>query len=245
MPTIRLIATDLDGTLTQHEQFTPLLLTKLQQLQAAGFRVLIVTGRAAGWVNGLVHYLPVAGAIAENGGLFFSKTQPEAKLLAPIADWASHREELAKVFAQLKTKLPQLQESFDNRFRLTDWTFEVSGLSLAELDWLQQACQSAGWGFTYSTVQCHIRLPQQDKAPALETVLETYFPSISPGTVLTVGDSPNDESLFDPSQFAHSVGVANVVHYRDRLQHLPRYVTPAAEVAGFSQLVEKLLASRH
>src|SRR5919202_4841916 len=68
---IRLIATDMDGTLTQHGKFTANLLRAFERLIAVDIPVLIVTGRSAGWVSGLVSYLPVAGAIAENGGLFY------------------------------------------------------------------------------------------------------------------------------------------------------------------------------
>lgn len=69
---IRLVATDMDGTLTQQGQFTATLWQALEHLAAADIPVLIVTGRSAGWVSGLVNYLPIWGAIAENGGLFFS-----------------------------------------------------------------------------------------------------------------------------------------------------------------------------
>jgi hydroxymethylpyrimidine pyrophosphatase-like HAD family hydrolase len=58
-----------------------------------------------------------------------------------------------------------------------------------------------------------------------------------------VGDSPNDESLFDTSQFLLSVGVANVQDYRDRLNHYPAYVTTAAAGEGFVELVRLLLAA--
>ncbi|NJL87973.1 MAG: HAD family phosphatase [Leptolyngbyaceae cyanobacterium SM1_1_3] len=244
LPTLKLIATDLDGTLTRQQQFTPLLLERLEQLEAAGLAVLIVTGRSAGWVSALVYYLPVRGAIAENGGIFFHKTQTQPIALTPIADWASHRQSLYHIFAQLQARLPQIQESADNRFRLTDWTFDVQGLSLAELDWLQQTCKASGWGFTYSTVQCHIRPKLQDKAPALKAVLQTHFAPVLPEAVLTVGDSPNDESLFERAQFPHSVGVANLADYCDRLHHQPAYITRLAEADGFSELVEKILAGR-
>ncbi|NEQ33155.1 MAG: HAD family phosphatase [Leptolyngbya sp. SIO4C5] len=244
LPGLKLIATDLDGTLTQQEQFSPLLLETLLQLQTAGLFVLIVTGRSAGWVSALAHYLPVAGAIAENGGLFFAKTQAEPNVLVEVADWDSHRQTLAQLFTQLRAELPQIRESADNRFRLTDWTFDVAGLSVSELDWLRQTCEAAGWGFTYSTVQCHIRPLQQDKAPALRKVLQTHFPAIPPEAVLTVGDSPNDESLFDSSLFPNAVGVANLADYRDRLQYLPAYMTQSAEIAGFSELAARILAAR-
>ena len=58
---IRLIATDMDGTLTQGEKFDAKLLQVLTQLSAAGIDVLISTGRSAGWVQAIATYLPVVG----------------------------------------------------------------------------------------------------------------------------------------------------------------------------------------
>jgi len=57
---------------------------------------------------------------------------------------------------------------------------------------------------------------------------------------LTVGDSPNDESLFQP-EFPCSVGVANILAYSNQMQYQPAYVTVAAEGSGFCELVRYLL----
>jgi hydroxymethylpyrimidine pyrophosphatase-like HAD family hydrolase len=69
---VALVATDMDGTLTAHGRFTPQLLQALGSLAAANIPVLIVTGRSAGWVQAIAHYLPIAGAIAENGGVYMA-----------------------------------------------------------------------------------------------------------------------------------------------------------------------------
>ncbi len=238
LQSIRLIATDMDGTLTRRGKFTADLLRSLDSLAKIGMPVVIVTGRSAGWVNGVVAYLPVAGAIAENGGLYYpGDTEPE--LLVPIASVAAHRQKLAQMFESLQQEFPQIREAADNRFRLTDWTFGVQGLSLAALQTMGDRCLAQGWGFTYSTVQCHIKSLEQDKATALLHVLQTHFPDIKPDQILTVGDSPNDESLFG-DRFPHSIGVANVLHYGDRLTHKPTYVTTAAEVDGFCEITRLL-----
>lgn len=237
---VRLIATDMDGTLTQQEKFTPALLHTLNDLAEAQIPVLIVTGRSAGWVNGLVHYLPVTGAIAENGGLFYG--QGERQLLVSIADFSSHRQQLAQMFQVLQQAFPQIQESSDNPFRLTDWTFDVQGLSLQDLQQMANRCQQQGWGFTYSTVQCHIKRPEQEKATGLRTVLARYFPELTLDQIVTVGDSPNDQSLFDRSQFPCSVGVANVQHYANQMAHLPAYLTRQPEIAGFCELAQAVIA---
>lgn len=242
---VRLLATDMDGTLTQQGKFTATLLQALTDLAKAGLQVLIVTGRSAGWVNGLVSYLPVAGAIAENGGLFYAAADPDdaPTLLVPIADPIAHRQALADAFRQLQAEFPQIRESSDNRFRITDWTFEIEGLSLEELQQLSDRCQTLDWGFTYSTIQCHIKPLQQDKAIGLDRVLQQHFPQYSRQQIATLGDSPNDESLFEADRFPCSVGVANIRHYVDQLMHQPAFVTQAAEVAGFCE-VAALLTKR-
>jgi HAD superfamily hydrolase (TIGR01484 family) len=66
---IRLIASDVDGTLTQNGKFSSDFISTLLDLQSAGIKVLLVTGRSTGWVNALVNYLPVEGAIAESSSL--------------------------------------------------------------------------------------------------------------------------------------------------------------------------------
>ena len=48
---IRLVATDMDGTLTQEGEFNDALLITLKKLRTAGMPVLITTGRSAGWVS--------------------------------------------------------------------------------------------------------------------------------------------------------------------------------------------------
>ncbi len=235
---IRLIATDVDGTLTRDGQMTPQLLQDLTRLQQADVEVILVTGRSAGWVSAFAHYFPVAGAIAENGGVFCSR-DGDYQLLDPVllANLVAHRQALRQLFESLKSDVPQIKESTDNAFRLTDWTFDVAGLTAEELQLIGDRCRAAGWGFTYSTVQCHLSALDQTKANAVAWVLRETYPHLERDSVLTVGDSPNDESLFNPSQFPRSVGVANIEHYWSRLSHHPRAVTQASEGDGFHEVV--------
>jgi hypothetical protein len=239
--TVRLVATDMDGTLTRQGKFTPDLLRAMVDLQRAEISVVIVTGRSAGWVQGIASYLPIAGAIAENGGMFYASDHPTPHLLVPIADITEHRQSLRELFAALQVELPHLRESLDNPFRLTDWTFDVQGVSDADLSAISDRCQQWGWGFTYSTVQGHIKRFEQDKGVALETVLDNWFPWCDRHQLLTVGDSPNDESLFHPQRFPNSVGVANIRHYVERMKFRPAFITQNPEVEGFCEVARSLL----
>ena len=237
---VRLVATDMDGTLTTQGEFAPALLQAFEQLSGQGIQVMIVTGRSAGWVSGLVNYLPVVGAIAENGGLYFSKRTLEPWILPDIPQIETHRTRLSRLFETLRVQYPHLRPSVDNPYRLTDWTFDITGLSRADITALQSACAQQRMGFTYSNVQCHLKLAQQDKATGLAKVLAQEFPQVRADQVVTVGDSPNDESLFDPQRFPLSVGVANVAEYLPVLAYSPKYLTNAAAGQGFAELAEYL-----
>ncbi len=235
---VRLIATDMDGTLTRGDRLSRELLADLEALQAAKLPVIITTGRSAGWVSGLLHYLPIAGAIAENGGIFYSGLDRDGAGEVLNALPANHRDRLQATFTKLCAQFPQLQESSDNRFRLTDWTFDVAGLDATALSEMAEICDQDGYSFTYSTVQCHIKPRSQDKARGLHQVLQRHFPWISPEAVVTIGDSPNDESLFT---FELSIGVANLERYINELEHLPKYWASREAGEGFSELVQHLL----
>ena len=242
---IRLVATDMDGTVTQKSKFTSDVISALESLSNNSIDLIIVTGRSAGWVNGINYYLPIKGAIAENGGLFYNQNNQDWEFLTKIPDLTSHRQQLKQVFQLLKNQFPQIQESQDNLFRLTDWTFDINHLNLEQLQTMESMCLEMGWGFTYSTVQCHIKPLQQDKARGLKQVISKYYPQLLPEQIVTVGDSPNDESLFNSSLFPISVGVANIKHYCDRLKHQPTYITNQAEGAGFGELLKLLLSNNN
>ena len=237
---IRLIASDVDGTLTQNGKFSSDFISTLLDLQSAGIQVLLVTGRSAGWGSALVNYLPVVGAIAENGGLFL---QPNGNqdLLSSVPNVSRHRILLENTFHHIKQKFPHLCTSTDNQFRITDWTFDVDNLSADDIAAIALQCDQMGWSFTYSNVQCHIKPVHQDKATGLLSVLSNHFPELNSLQVLTIGDSPNDEAMFNADLFPVSVGVANIRHYQDKMLHLPKYVTQAPEFAGFSELAKLLL----
>ncbi len=235
---IRLVATDMDGTVTKNGKFTSDLLLALESLVDTHIELIIITGRSAGWVNGINNYLPIQGAIAENGGMFYTKNNHDWELLTPIKDIAIHRQELKQVFQLLQSKFPQIQESQDNSFRLTDWTFDIDNLNVEQLHRMENICLEKGCSFTYSTVQCHIKPLQQDKANGLKTIINKYYPHLVPEQIVTVGDSPNDESLFNSNLFPISVGVANIKHYWNCLKYQPTYITEQPEGRGFCELTD-------
>ena len=259
MDTIRLVACDMDGTLTLQGKFCDRLLSLLQRLEAAKIPTFIVTGRSAGWVSGLVEYLPIAGAIAENGGIFFSADYPQGLPLVELAPmgednrnsvpqsaittpYHQHRQQLSELFVGMQSQWPQLVPSADNPYRLTDWTFDKNDLPDDVLGEMTQYCLDRGWGFTYSSIQCHLKRIEQSKQAGLLQVISLGMETpLSGSDMLTFGDSPNDETLFDVSVFPYSVGVLNLKPYLSTLKHQPRWLASQAEFLGVSEVLNLLL----
>jgi hydroxymethylpyrimidine pyrophosphatase-like HAD family hydrolase len=75
----------------------------------------------------------------------------------------------------------------------------------------------------------------------VKTILQRHFPQILVAQVVTMGDSPNDVSLFNAADFGQSVGVANLRRYADQMAHLPRWITMATEGEGFCELLDRLI----
>ncbi|WP_107671031.1 HAD family hydrolase [Cyanothece sp. BG0011] len=238
---IKLIATDIDGTLTKKGEFSSQLLSTLEQLQKHKIQVILITGRSAGWCQGIVNYLPVWGIIAENGGVYCLKNNQQITPLTAVDNVVKHRQSLQDNFEYLKSQFPHLVTSSDNQFRITDWTFDCHELSQEELLNIKKICDKNNWGFTYSHIQGHLKPVEQDKAKALISLKENYFKHLSLQEIMTVGDSPNDESLFNLDIFPVSVGVNNLLKYTEKLQHKPVYLTNLSEIDGFCELAKLLI----
>ena len=58
--------------------------------------------------------------------------------------------------------------------------------------------------------------------------------------VIFVGDSPNDEPMFE--YFPNAVGVANVLAFEDRLSFKPAWITRGKGGIGFAQLAKILVS---
>lgn len=241
LATVRVVAADIDDTLTEAGKFTGELLDALSRLAAAGVSTLLVTGRSAGWGQALAAYLPgISGVIAENGLVWLPPGQPPVPLGAFDASWQA---QLAENTARLGARF-RLQAAEDNDFRLYDRTFlRPPGFDRAQLARCRQQ-MDAGFEVLASSVHIHVKPAGYSKGAALLRLAAGVCGVRDPAReVLVVGDSPNDASLFRAVPLA--VGVANVLDYRAELgADLPPFITSRRESAGFLELVESLLGQR-
>ena len=240
---VRVLATDIDDTMTTHAKLTGPVAAAVAELDSAGIEVVLVTGRPAGFVAGLVTYLPgVSRGIAENGGAVVSAHGAVAQMDPSQVE--ALRERLLACEREILATVAEARPTGDRYARLTDVTFQVAGLSPAARSELDRI--AARWGFATvaSSVHVHVHTPGVTKATALVHLLASVSPPVEPDEVLTAGDSLTDAPIFDPRHFPLSVGVANISGYLDKIAHAPAYLTSAPEGGGFLEIARALLRAK-
>jgi HAD superfamily hydrolase (TIGR01484 family) len=236
---LAVVATDVDGTLTDHGKLGPELLAALTKLVRAGFTVIPISGRPAGEVLGLCRYLPgVRFGVAENGLL---EIEPDH---APR--WLSQQTDVARLRAVgehlNRNHAAELRLTGDAFCRIGDVAYERDGRDEIELLRLRRLAEAEGVFLIWSNVHVHLAEREPDKGTGLLELLARR--KIDPAQVVTIGDAPNDGGLFEPNRFGLTVGTADVVPQRQWFRTLPQCVTAAREVGGFLELVERLCSRR-
>ena len=74
------VLADIDDTLTTHGRLPARAYSALEQLDEAGFRVIPITGRPAGWCDMIARLWPVAGIVGENGAFAFRYDRTARKM---------------------------------------------------------------------------------------------------------------------------------------------------------------------
>lgn len=252
---IRGIVSDVDGTLTTDGRITARALDALERARAAGLKVILVTGAAAGTCDTLARTWPVDAVIGESGGFVF-RLHPETGRMVHLhllgreerrANWAQYE----KVLAQVMEAVPAAALAADQAFRETDLAIDhaqdVGPLPRADVDRIVQVMEAAGMTATVSNIHVNGWLGPYDKlTTACLVLLELFGADMSDAAERErwafVGDSANDAPLFE--FFPHAVGVANVAAVVDRLPVPPAYVTAEPHGAGFAEVVDALLAAQ-
>ena len=67
---IRCVLTDIDDTLSTRGRITAVAYAAMEELHAAGYLVIPVTGRPAGWCDHIARMWPVDAVVGENGALY-------------------------------------------------------------------------------------------------------------------------------------------------------------------------------
>jgi HAD superfamily hydrolase (TIGR01484 family) len=244
---IGFVLTDMDDTLTFRGRLSAETYAALERLDRAGIIVVPVTAAPAGWCDLIARLWPVRAVIGENGGFHFSRDPDTGALRRAfwLADEERARsmERLGAVARQILATIPGTAEASDQPFRVTTWAIEPAQPDAA--DKVAAAWRAAGARATINSLWALGWFGDFDKLAMALRLAHDIFGADFDGareSVVYVGDSLNDEPMF--RFFPHSIGVATVASYLDRLAAPPRYVTQGPGGAGFVEVADALLAAR-
>jgi hypothetical protein len=242
---IRVLATDVDDTITTAGKIPPSTIEGLAALQKAGIVVVLVTGRPAGWAQALAGYLAgVRIAVAENGLVAFDNLG-ERRDLGPLRG--------PDFFARLGENSARVQRAYglgvtpDDAFRLFERAFVRPARFDASALAASQKLVDSDFEVMASSIHIHVRPSGWGKAEGLLAALQPIAPEACAApddSILFVGDSSNDRSLFARLRRT-SVGVRNVTQFLDELgEDRPAFVTEGESALGFAEVVRALLSAR-
>jgi len=244
------VLTDIDDTLTTFGAITADALDALHALRAAGIPVIAITGRPAGWSQAFAGRWPVAAIVAENGAVALIPAGSAVHIeFAQDAATRGHNSLRLRAAAErVLREVPGTLLAADSAGRLTDIAIDHS--EFASLD-AQQVAQvvavmrAEGLTATVSSIHVNGWFGDHGKPSGARWMVRRLFDrdiDAERERWVYVGDSPNDQAMFE--WLPLTVGVANLMAFADRLQHAPAFLTEAERGAGFAEVARALLDAR-
>jgi 3-deoxy-D-manno-octulosonate 8-phosphate phosphatase KdsC-like HAD superfamily phosphatase len=126
-----------------------------------------------------------------------------------------------------------------------DYREDVEPLAASEVDRIVALLERAGAQAKVSSIHVNGWFGDHDKRAMSKKLLSEAFGvdlEQERDAVLFVGDSPNDEPMFE--FFPHSVAVANIERFLPQIAAKPAYLTEREAGAGFVELAEALLDAK-
>ncbi len=252
---ISVIFTDIDDTLSSEGKILPEAYHALWKLKRAGIHVVPITGRCAGWVDHIARMWPVTGVIGENGAFYAYMDNPSSPPKLRMEYYADrgqiqvNRRKLDQIRQEVLQKIPTVAVASDQPYRLFDLAIDfcedVPPHSREEIQRIIEIFQNHGATTKISSIHVNGWFGDFDKLKmAIKFGNErlTMDPTDLTTHALFIGDSPNDQPMFD--FFPHSVGVANIHDFTDDITVWPQYCTSQPGGLGFAEMVEIILAKR-
>ena len=241
------VLSDIDDTLTWEGKLIPEAFAQLSALQTAGVKVVLVTGRPAGWVDHIARMWPVDAVVGENGGLW--AYMRDGKLIqrytASAEIRAERRTRLNTLAQHILRRVPGAGLASDQDYRALDLAIDfcedVPPLSPEAIQEIVTCFEEVGAQCKVSSIHVNGWFGEWDKLDGVRRLFDDLW-----GLDLTqeldrwvyFGDSANDEPMF--KAFPYSVGVANIAPFLGMMSSHPRWITQGEGGYGFVEAVQKL-----
>ncbi|MDH3799579.1 MAG: HAD-IIB family hydrolase [Desulfobacterales bacterium] len=249
--TIRYVLADIDDTLTLNGRLPAVVFAAMERLQKAGICMIPITGRPAGWCDHIARMWPVDGIVGENGAFYFCYDVQQRKMRRRYFKSEKQREidyqKLEKLKEVILKKIPGCRVSADQHYReadlAIDYCEDVPPLSMEDVDRIVRLFEAAGARAKISSIHVNGWFGEYDKLTMTRMLFAEVFKEDMAAVkedVIFIGDSPNDVPMFQ--FFPHSVGVANILQFEEKITRKPAWVTLQEGGYGFSEMVDLILA---
>ncbi|WP_165855681.1 HAD-IIB family hydrolase [Marinobacter sp. JSM 1782161] len=238
----QILFTDVDDTLTWQGRVPVEAMQALYNLSAGGVDVVPVTGASAGWCDCLMKTWPIRAIVGENGAFYLYRTGNgvvQRRWLKPESSIAGDRRRLCQLSTDLQARYPDIRPTQDQPFRISEMAFDVGQAATVDRQTAQEATdwlRRQGLSARLSSIHINAWVGDHSKASGALAWLGDH--GLSPDDSLFIGDSPNDESMFE--HFRLTVGVANIREFLPLMRHHPRYITRQQGGHGFAELAVRI-----
>ncbi|MBC2703408.1 MAG: HAD-IIB family hydrolase [Desulfobacula sp.] len=247
---ITYLLTDIDDTITHKGRIPACAFKAMEDLDKAGIKVIPITGRPGGWCDHIARMWPVKGVVGENGAFYFVYDIHTKKMIRRYFKTDQEREQdqikLLAVKQRILRSIPGCVISADQPYReadlAIDFAEDVPPLSQTDIDRIVDMFEQCGATAKVSSIHVNGWFGSYDKLSMTKIMFREVFKTdldVIKEKVVFVGDSPNDEPMFE--YFPNSVGVANVLEFFDRLAFKPAWITKGKGGIGFAQLAKILV----
>jgi HAD superfamily hydrolase (TIGR01484 family) len=250
---IHTLITDIDDTVTTDGLLSAAAYAALEALQRAGLRVIVTTGRPAGWCDHIARMWPVDAVVGENGAVCFWYDRKKRMLATrhslSEALLQTNAQRVRAVAAEVLQRVPGTALASDQFCRLhdlaIDYCEDVPRVSDEGVRDIVRIMEAAGMTAKVSSIHVNGWFGAHDKLSMSKALMQDlYGVDIDKDRAhfIYAGDSPNDAPMF--GHFPYSVGVANVRDFAGKMDALPKYVTTGRSGEGFAELASLLIAVR-
>jgi HAD superfamily hydrolase (TIGR01484 family) len=248
---VEAVFTDVDGTLTSSNRLEGRTLRSLERLKENGLKVVLVTGRPAGWGDCWIRTLPVDAVIAENGGvcLAWDRRGRFRKIYAqPLEERRRNRKRLLREVQAALEQVPAARLSTDSPYSEVDIAIdynEEAKLGPTAVRALESFLKRRGVTIARSSVHINCWIGAFDKLWMVRRFIRLQWGlrlAKEDPRFVYAGDSLNDAPIF--GAFSLAVGVANVLDVWSQLEQRPAFITAGREGRGFEELAAAIIAQR-
>ncbi|MHC1726059.1 MAG: HAD-IIB family hydrolase [Syntrophobacteraceae bacterium] len=244
---------DIDDTFTTNGKIPASAFQALWALKGSGLKVVPITGRPAGWCDHIARMWPVDAVVGENGAFYFWRDEREGKLKRRFLDSDAVRRQkrslLQAIEQDVLNSVPGAAIASDQPYRETDLAVDFRE-DVKPLDWtaIERICEIfKRHGATCKVSSIHVNgwfgdYNKLGMAKMMAKELWGVDLNTSRRLFLFCGDSPNDEPMFE--FFPFSAGVNNLLHFAERMRHLPSFLADREGGEGFAEIIETVLSLR-